>query len=58
MPFEPCFNLNRTSSVSFRGAVSGLSFAYCDFNRGSARANLVRPPLRLRGVRAEVVQED
>jgi len=58
LPFEPCFNLNRTSSVSFRGAVSGLGFAYCDFNRGSARADLYRPPLRLRGVRAEVTQED
>ena len=58
VPFEPCFNLNRTSTVSFRGAVSGLGFAYCDFNRGSARANLYRPPLRLRGVRAEVTQED
>jgi hypothetical protein len=47
IPFEPCFNLNRTSQVSFRGAVSGLGFAYCDFHRGSARADLGRP-LRLR----------
>jgi hypothetical protein len=47
MPFSPCFNLNRTSQVSFRGAVSGLGFAYCDFHRRSARADLARPPLRL-----------
>ncbi len=48
LPFEPCFNLNRTSPYSFRGAVSGLGFAYCDFSRGSARADMARPPLRLR----------
>jgi hypothetical protein len=47
VPFEPCFNLNRTSQVSFRGSVSGLGFAYCDFSRRSARADLARPALRL-----------
>jgi len=47
MPFEPCFNLDRTSSHSFRGAVSGFGFAYCDFSRRSARADVSRPPLRL-----------
>jgi hypothetical protein len=54
MPFEPCFNLNRTSHVSFRGSVSGFSFAYCDFNRRSARVDIVQPraPLRLRPLRA------
>jgi hypothetical protein len=48
IPFEPCFNLQKTSTVSFRGAVSGLGFAYCDFSRRSARADLSRSPLRLR----------
>jgi hypothetical protein len=38
MPFEPCFNLERTSSHSFRGSISGLSFAYCDFDRRRTRA--------------------
>ena len=33
MPFEPCFNLNKTDESSFRGAVSGMGFAYCDFTR-------------------------
>ena len=33
MPFEPCFNLNKTNESSFRGAVSGMGFAYCDFTR-------------------------
>lgn len=31
LPFEPCFNLDKTSEVSFRGSVSGMGFAYCDF---------------------------
>ena len=51
VPFEPCFNVDRTSQISFRGSVSGLGFAYCDFSRGSARAELGRP-LRLHRVRA------
>ena len=38
MPFEPCFNLNRTSTHSFRGSISGLSFAYCDFDQRRTRA--------------------
>jgi hypothetical protein len=33
VPFEPCFNLIKTSSNSFRGSVNGLGFAYCDFVR-------------------------
>jgi hypothetical protein len=33
IPIEPCFNLNRTDDQSFRGSVSGLDFAYCDFSR-------------------------
>ena len=32
--FNPCFNLSRTSDKSFRGAVSGFGFMYCDFTRG------------------------
>jgi hypothetical protein len=32
--FNPCFNLDRTSDKSFRGAISGFGFAYCDFTRG------------------------
>jgi hypothetical protein len=30
---EPCFNLNRIGDQSFRGSISGLDFAYCDFTR-------------------------
>lgn len=52
VPFEPCFHLNKTSTYSFRGAVSGFGFAYCDFSRRSARADMSRPPLRLRNTRS------
>jgi hypothetical protein len=58
LPFEPCFNVDRTSQVSFRGAVSGLGFAYCDFTRRSARADINRPATRLRNARAESIQRD
>src|ERR1039458_6787688 len=33
LPIEPCFNLVRTDSNSFRGSVPGLGFAYCEFTR-------------------------
>ena len=56
LPFEPCFNLDRTGGSSFRGGISGLGFAYCDFTRRSSRADLVRPTRR--DVRAEAVQQD
>jgi hypothetical protein len=59
LPFEPCFNLERTSQVSFRGSVSGLGFAYCNFTRRGSRSDLREAsPYRLRGVRASATQED
>ena len=33
MPYEPCFDLDRTGDQSFRGSVSGFGLAYCDFTR-------------------------
>jgi hypothetical protein len=52
VPFSPCFNLQKTSSHSFRGSVSGLGFAYCDFTRRVrtevASAQPARNPLSLR----------
>ena len=42
LPIEPCFNLERTSESSFRGSVSGLSFAYCEFTRNQGRPHMVR----------------
>src|SRR6516162_3771894 len=35
IPFEPCFDLNRTDDQSFRGTVSGLDFAFCDFTHAA-----------------------
>jgi hypothetical protein len=32
IPFEPCFNLDKHDEVSFRGSVSGMGFAYCEFH--------------------------
>jgi hypothetical protein len=42
LPIEPCFNLELTSEVSFRGSVSGLGFAYCEFTRNQGRPHVVR----------------
>jgi hypothetical protein len=53
LPIEPCFNLERIDTNSFRGSVSGLGFAYCEFTRNQGRAHMVRSshnndPLALR----------
>lgn len=52
LPIEPCFNLEQTSEHSFRGAISGLSFAYCEFTRrgGGNRINVAHgnKPVSLR----------
>jgi hypothetical protein len=42
VPFQPCFIVDKTDPQSFRGSISGLSFAYCDFTRRNIRSNLVR----------------
>ncbi len=42
VPVHPCFSLQQTGSESFRGAISGLGFAYCDFTRGHERAQILR----------------
>jgi hypothetical protein len=47
MPFQPCFHVERTSAVSWRGSISGLSCAYCDFHRRGARAEVARGPTRI-----------
>jgi hypothetical protein len=42
VPFEPCFDINKTDPVSFRGSVIGFNFAYCDFTRRVPRRPSVR----------------
>jgi hypothetical protein len=37
---QPCFNLQRTSDNSFRGSISGLGFAYCEFTRKGGAATV------------------
>lgn len=46
MPFEPCFSVQQTSEHSFRGSVSGLGFAYCDFVRRGGRVAVARNSTR------------
>jgi len=45
---QPCFNLERTDAESFRGSVSGFSFAYCDFTRHAEPTRVVHSPRRQR----------
>jgi hypothetical protein len=40
MPFEPCFTVVQTDAKSFRGSLSALSFAYCDFTRRNPRLEI------------------
>ncbi|WP_213774203.1 hypothetical protein [Bradyrhizobium sp. dw_78] len=52
IPFEPCFNLDKQDERSFRGSVSGMGFAYCDFhNQGVVQMLLARAVARPRSLR-------
>ena len=51
IPFEPCFNLEKKDEVSFRGSVSGMGFAYCDFHhQGAAQMLMARAVARPRSL--------
>jgi hypothetical protein len=64
IPFEPCFNLDKKDERSFRGSVSGMGFAYCDFRhqgaaqmlmaRAVARPRSLHPPQRTGSVEVSV----
>jgi len=41
VPFSPCFNLDKKDDRSFRGSVSGMGFAYCDFRHQGAQQMLM-----------------
>jgi hypothetical protein len=69
IPFEPCFNLKKSDDVSFRGSVSGMGFAYCDFRkhgnnmimaRAHIRPHALHPPAEARAeaVHAEVARAE
>lgn len=40
LPIDPCFKVQKIDYYSFRGSISGLSFAYCDFHQRNPRAAL------------------
>ena len=53
VPFEPCFTLDKKDERSFRGSVSGMAFAYCDFHhQGAAQMLLARAVARPRSLHA------
>jgi hypothetical protein len=52
IPFEPCFNLDKKDEHNFRGSVSGMGFAYCDFrHQGAAQMLMARAVARPRSLR-------
>jgi hypothetical protein len=52
IPFEPCFNLDKKDERSFRGSVSGMGFAYCDFHhQGAAQMLMARAVAHPRSLR-------
>ena len=51
IPFEPCFNLDKKDERNFRGSVSGMGFAYCDFrHQGAAQMLMARAVARPRSL--------
>jgi hypothetical protein len=53
IPFEPCFNLDKQDERSFRGSVSGMGFAYCDFHhQGATQMLMARAVAHPRSLRA------
>jgi hypothetical protein len=62
LPLEPCFKVEKIDFRSFRGSVSGMGFAYCDFAQHNPRAQIISRrtqapdrPLPLTPVRAAPV---
>ncbi|WP_027581243.1 hypothetical protein [Bradyrhizobium sp. Ai1a-2] len=52
LPFEPCFNLDKRDERTFRGSVSGMGFAYCEFrHQGGQQMLLARAVARPRSLR-------
>ena len=41
LPIEPCFKVQRIDPRRFRGSISGLSFAYCDFYQHNPRTQII-----------------
>jgi hypothetical protein len=59
LPFEPCFNLDKRDDRSFRGSVSGMGFAYCDFrHQGASQMLMARAVARPRSLHADASRND
>jgi hypothetical protein len=41
LPIEPCFRVQKIDYRSFRGSISGVGFAYCDFAQHNPRAQMI-----------------
>jgi len=41
LPLQPCFRVQKIDYRSFRGSVSGLGFAYCDFYQHNPRTQII-----------------
>jgi hypothetical protein len=54
IPFEPCFDLDRTDANSFRGSLAGMSFAFCHFTKQGSRPGMAstRRPLSIQSIAA------
>ena len=53
LPFEPCFNLDKRDDRTFRGSVSGMGFAYCEFrHQGAQQMLMARSVARPRSLHA------
>ena len=39
--FTPCFRVQKIDYRSFRGSLSGMGFAYCDFYQRNTRSQLI-----------------
>src|SRR5713226_10613884 len=53
LPFEPCFNLDKRDDRTFRGSVSGMGFAYCEFrHQGAQQMLMARAVARPRSLHA------
>jgi hypothetical protein len=46
LPFEPCFKVQKINYHAFRGSISGLGFAYCDFYEHNPRTRLMKHTAR------------
>ncbi|HEY2210386.1 MAG TPA: hypothetical protein VGH62_01965 [Bradyrhizobium sp.] len=59
VPFEPCFNLDKKDERNFRGSVSGMGFAYCDFrHQGAAQMLMARAVARPRSLHPQARSAD